>query len=483
MVSGIPWMNFTSLIFLFYFLPLFLLIYNLVSREKRDFLVLLGSCAFLGWGSPQSLLLLSATATLDYVAGRFISTSPSQWQKRLWMGVGIVENIAVLFYFKYWDFFIHEFSQALLLIGLPPIATTTLLLPLGISFFTFHKISYLVDVYSKKVQPAARFVDFAVYVALFPKLLQGPIVPYHLFASRLSVHDHDLNDTFQGLFRFAVGLGKKVLIADVLGEAADHVFQLNFGSMTCGYAWLGILCYTFQIYFDFSGYTDMAIGIGRMLGFSIPENFNQPYLSRNFPEFWRRWHITLSAWFREYLYIPLGGNRGSTVRTYFNLWIVFLLSGLWHGSNWTFLVWGIYHGFFMVAERRWEISRKLGRSLSLPLTFVLLMIGWVFFRSQNLGAALHYLQKLFLLSPMDPAAPVALLPDIISNRGIFVLVLACFLSFVPQARVLALWETVSSMLGLKPLFRLQIAALSIVLILTLAAAINSHFRPFIYFRF
>jgi alginate O-acetyltransferase complex protein AlgI len=294
------------------------------------------------------------------------------------MITGIIENVGVLFYFKYWNFFIREFNQALSLIGLHSTAAGDVLLPLGISFFTFHKISYLVDVYLSKVQPPDQFLDFAVYVTLFPKLIQGPIVPYHHFVSQLPNHDHVLHDTSEGLFRFCIGLGKKVLIADVLGEVADNVFQLKFASMTCGYAWLGILCYTFQIYFDFAGYSDMAIGIGRMLGFRIPENFNQPYLAQNFREFWRRWHITLSDWFKEYLYIPLGGNRVSPSRNYLNLWIVFFVSGIWHGANWTFVIWGIYHGLFIVVEKRFGLSKRLGKGLSIPLTFFLIMIGWVF---------------------------------------------------------------------------------------------------------
>jgi len=476
-------MNFSSPIFLFYFLPLFLLIYNLISREKRNFVILLGSCLFFCWGSLPSALLLFLTSILDYCFGHLISSSQRQRTKRFWMLIGIIENVGVLFYFKYWNFFIHEFTQALSSIGLTSTAAGDVLLPVGISFFTFHKISYLVDVYSNKAQPLDRFLDFAIYVTFFPKLIQGPIVPYHYFASQLPNHDHALHDTFEGLFRFCIGLSKKVLIADVLGEVADNVFQLKFVSMTCGYAWLGILCYTFQIYFDFAGYSDMAIGIGRMVGFRIPENFNQPYLAQNFPEFWRRWHITLSNWFKEYLYIPLGGNRGSPPRNYLNLWIVFFVSGLWHGANWTFIIWGMYHGFFIVAERRFEISRKLGKSLSISLTFFLIMIGWVFFRSENLGFSIQYLQKLFLLSPVDPVAPTVLLPEIITNRGMVILFIAFLISFIPGTRAVALWETLFPAISLKQVSWLKISLLTITFILALAALINSQFKPFIYFRF
>ena len=476
-------MNFSSPIFLFYFLPLFLLIYNLISPEKRNFVILLGSCVFFCWGSLPSALLLFLTSILDYFFGSLISNSQGPRTKRFWMILGIFENVGVLFYFKYWNFAIREFNQVLSLMGLNAMAAGDVLLPLAISFFTFHKISYLVDVYSNKVQPADRFWDFAVYVMLFPKLIQGPIIPYHRFVSQLLNHDHGFHDTFEGLFRFCIGLGKKVLIADVLGEAADNVFQLKFASMTCGYAWLGILCYTFQIYFDFAGYSDMAIGIGRMMGFRIPENFNQPYLAQSFPEFWKRWHMTLSNWFKEYLYIPLGGNRVSLARNYLNLWIVFFVSGVWHGANWTFIIWGMYHGFFIIAERRFEISRKLGKSLSICLTFFLIMIGWVFFRSENLGFSVQYLQKLFLLAPADSAVPAVLLAEIITNRGMVILFIAFLISFIPKGMAVALWKTLFPAISLNQVSWLKISLSTTTLILALAALINSHFRPFIYFRF
>jgi alginate O-acetyltransferase complex protein AlgI len=476
-------MSFSSPIFLFYFLPLFLLIYNLISREKRNVVLLLGSCVFFCWGSLPSALLLFLTSILDYCFGNFISSSTLQRTKRFWMIAGIVENVGVLFYFKFWNFFIREFNQALSLTGLNSIAAGDVLLPLGISFFTFHKISYLVDVYLNKVQPPDQFWDFAVYVTFFPKLIQGPIVPYHHFVPQLPNHVHTLDDTFEGLFRFCIGLGKKILIADVLGEIADNIFHLRFASMTCGHAWLGILCYTFQIYFDFAGYSDMAIGIGRMLGFTIPENFNQPYLAQNFQEFWRRWHMTLSAWFKEYLYIPLGGNRVSPARNYLNLWIVFFVSGLWHGANWTFILWGIYHGFFIVVEKRFGLSRRLGKSLSISLTFFLIMVGWVFFRSENLGFSIQYLAKLFLLSPVDPAAPPVLLTEITTNRGMVILCIAFLISFIPRTRAVALWGALFPPISPKQVSWLKMSVSVTTFILALAALINSHFKPFIYFRF
>ena len=476
-------MNFSSLIFLFYFLPLFLFIYNLISPGRRNLVILLGSCVFICWGSLLSAFLLFLTSILDHFLGNLISSSQSRRTKHFWTFIGIIENVGVLFYFKYWNFFLQELTRFFPLINPSSTVAGDILLPVGISFFTFHKISYLMDVCSNKVPPADRLLDFAVYVTFFPKLIQGPIVLYHNFASQLSNHDHVLQDTFEGVFRFCMGLGKKVLIADVLGGVADHVFQLKFTSMTCGYAWLGILCYTFQIYFDFGGYSDMAIGIGRMLGFRIPENFNQPYLAENFPEFWRRWHITLSGWFREYLYIPLGGSRVSPVRNYLNLWTVFLASGLWHGAKWTFIIWGVYHGLFIVVEKKFGLSKKLGKTLSISLTFFLVMVGWVFFRSDNLGFSIQYLRKLFLLSSVDLAAPPLLLPEIATNRSMVVLFMAFLMSFIPRTGAIALWEALFPRLRLKQVPWVKIGLLVTTFILSLAALINNHFKPFIYFRF
>jgi alginate O-acetyltransferase complex protein AlgI len=397
----------------------------------------------------------------------------------------VIENIGVLLYFKYSTFFVQGANQALSIAGLRPIIWGQVLLPLGISFITFHKISYLADVYSRKAEPAETFVDYATYLALFPKLIQGPIIRYQNIAKELRNHDHDIKDTLDGLFRFSVGLAKKVLIADVLGESVDKIFRLDFASLNSFHAWLGIVCYTFQIYFDFSGYSDMGIGLAQMLGFRFQENFNRPYLSHNFTEFWRRWHITLSAWFKEYLYIPLGGNRVSRGRNYLNLWIVFVVCGLWHGANWTFIIWGIYHGCFLVADKMFliKVSKKWGNIVNTCLTFFLVMIGWVFFRSENIGFALNYLRSLFLFTSGNPALSNVPTVELITNRGIFVMIVAALISFCPDSVVSAVRGKAFAQWSKPGMLWVKMGVLALFFVLSFATLTNNGFRPFIYFRF
>ncbi len=478
-------MGFSSFAFLVYFCPLFLLLYNSTSRKNENVILLVASYIFYIWDSPQGAVILILTSLLDFLLVKWMAASHSPTQRKSIFVLLIIENIGVLVYFKYSNFFIQEANQVLPLLGLKPIIWGRALLPLGISFITFHKISYVFDIYSRKAEPVGGFVDFAAYLSLFPKLLQGPIIRYHKIADELKDHGHNLNDTFDGLFRFSIGLAKKVLIADVLGEITDKVFQLDFASMNCRYAWLGILCYTFQIYFDFSGYSDMAIGLGQMLGFRFQENFNRPYLSQNFTEFWRRWHITLSNWFKEYLYIPMGGNRVSRGRNYLNLWTVFLISGLWHGANWTFIIWGIYHGFFLLADKIFliRISRRLGKTMNTYLTFFLVMIGWLFFRSENVAFAIKYLQKLFVFSTTGPATSYVPASQLFTNRGIFVIIVAAMISFIPESFVSAVQAKAMSQWRESQIIWLKIGVVSLFFLLSFAALVNNNFKPFIYFRF
>jgi len=448
-------------------------------------ILLFASYTFYIWGSLQGAIILILTTLIDFFLVKWMTTASSSRQRKSIFVLSVIENIGILIYFKYSNFFVQDVNQAISLLGAKPIIWNQVLLPLGISFITFHKISYLVDVYSRKAESAGSFVNYATYLALFPKLIQGPIMRYQNMADELKNHDHDINDTFDGLFRFSIGLAKKVLVADVLGEGADRVFHLGFASMNSTYAWFGIVCYTFQIYFDFSGYSDMAIGLGRMMGFRFQENFNRPYLSQNFTEFWRRWHITLSTWFKEYLYIPLGGNRCSRGRNYLNLWVVFLVCGLWHGANWTFVIWGIYHGCFLVADKMFfiRISRKWGSIINTWLTFFLVTIGWVFFRSENIDFALKYLRKLFFLSSGNPTFSNVPTAELITNRGIFIIIVAAVISFCPgsfvstvQGKVLAQWSK-------SRILWVEMGVLVLFFALSFATLSNNSFRPFIYFRF
>lgn len=477
-------MGFTSFVFLLIFLPLFLLLYSVTSAKHKNLMILCGSYIFYIWGSPAAALILLVTTLVDFLLVKLMASSIFDKQRKAIFVIALLENIIVLAYFKYSDFFIYELNNVISLFGLKPIVWASVLLPLGISFITFHKISYLMDVYYRKVHPAESFIDFAAYVAFFPKLIQGPIIRYHNIVDDLKSRHHHINDIFDGLFRFCVGLAKKVLIADVLGEVADKAFQanLNILTLTTSNAWLGIFCYTFQIYFDFSGYSDMAIGIARMLGFKFQENFNRPYLAKNFTEFWRRWHISLSNWFREYLYIPLGGNRVSTIRNYLNLWIVFLICGLWHGPNWTFIVWGIYHGLFIIADKLFlmKMYRKAGKTISFVSTFFFIMMGWVLFRSESIEFAVNYLRILF---GGDSYSNLSIpLSQMISNQGIFVLIVAALISFIPETTASTLQKAFARLDDSQILW-LKTGAIFLIICLSFSSLVNNGFTPFIYFRF
>jgi alginate O-acetyltransferase complex protein AlgI len=477
-------MGFTSFVFLLIFLPLFLFLYNITFAKRKNMMILCASYIFYIWGSPKGALILLITTLTDFLLVKLMASSSFINQRKAILIISLIENIGILAYFKYSNFFLHELNIMISVFSFKPIIWGQVLLPLGMSFIIFHKISYLIDVYYRRVQPAKSFIDFAAYVALFPKLLQGPIIRYHNIADQLKNRDHNINDTFDGFFRFCVGLAKKVLIADILGEVADKVFQLNLSSLNTSKAWLGIFCYTLQIYFDFSGYSDMAIGIARMLGFRFQENFNRPYLAQNFTEFWRRWHISLSNWFKEYLYIPLGGNRVSSIRNYLNLWIVFLICGLWHGANWTFIIWGIYHGFFLISDKVFlmKITKKLGETISTFFTFFFIMIGWVFFRSENIEFAIKYLKIFFGFSCSSLSLPYIPLTEMINNRGIFIVIVAALISFIPETIVSA-GQKVFVKLDDSKILWLKTGTIFLFLLLSFASLVNNSFKPFIYFRF
>lgn len=399
-------MVFSSNIFLFLFLPLTLALYFLPLEKMgfakyKNYLLLTISLIFYSWGEACYIWLLGLSILGNYYFGRAISYQNKARQIKLFFA--LVFNLALLLYFKYANFlaenlgyFVHFiFPQSQFLIA------KTLLperLPIGISFFTFHAISYLIDIYRNKCRAQKNLLELALYIAFFPQLIAGPIVRYNMIEKYLQDRRYSIAATSYGIRRFIIGFGKKVIIANPLGEVADAIFSTQLDGLSSLMAWVGILCYTMQIYFDFSGYSDMAIGLARIFGFKFPENFNYPYISKSIKEFWRRWHMSLSAWFRDYVYIPLGGNKVGLVRQYFNLILVFFLCGLWHGASWNYVVWGLFHGFFLVFERI-----KIGKSfLEILPNFLrhfyvifVVMIGWVFFRSPDLSYAMGYLDLMF----------------------------------------------------------------------------------------
>jgi alginate O-acetyltransferase complex protein AlgI len=350
-------------------------------------------------------------------------------------------------------------------------------LPIGVSFIVFEKITYLVDLYRRVGRPAESLANYLLYVFLFPKLLAGPIIKYHDIEQQLRTREWSLEDLSAGIVRFTWGLAKKVWIADPLGAVADEVFGLSPGDLSFGHAWLGLTCFTLQIYFDFSGYSDMAIGLARLMGFRLLENFNVPYMAQNFTEFWRRWHISLSSWIRQYLYAPLGGNRMSVVRTYFNLVLCFFLSGLWHGAKWSFIVWGVYHGVFLIVDKvGWlRLQLRLPVWARIGTTFCLVSVGWVLFRAVDIGHAAYYLAALFNPARQDGTF-LYISPDVVAY--IVVGLVMCFLPGTQwYARVVATWTS----RAYAEVANLGLA--TVMLALAAAKMSNSTFNPFLYFRF
>ena len=478
-------MVFSSLTFIFVFLPVFLAIYYGAPQRLKNPVALMGSYFFYAWGEPRFVLILLASSLIDYHLGRRLALPASgSDQRRMVLALSLILNVGCLAFFKYANFAVDQANNLLAFSGSPPWTWETVALPIGISFFTFQKISYMVDVYRGTVGPARSFVNYALYVALFPQLIAGPIIRYHDVARQIETRLHNLTIFSEGVWRFSLGLGKKVLIANPMGQVADLAFSGGDGVLALPLAWLGILAYSFQIYFDFAGYSDMAIGLGRMMGFRFLENFNRPYISRSITEFWRRWHISLSNWMREYLYIPLGGNRKSRGHTYANLWIVFLISGLWHGAAWNFIFWGAYHGFFLTLERTPLLAwrKRLPGLPAALLTFLIVTVGWVFFRAETLPQALAYLGRMVDLSALDPGPLILEWREVLTPRTLLVFLAAGLISFFPEIGGRQQWfPSLRQVPGLALGFRYTTAG--VLLILAVASLATLSFNPFIYFRF
>ncbi len=482
-------MVFSSITFIFFFLPCVLLIYGVCGERLRNFILLLTSLLFYCWGEGVYLVVLLLSILMNYICGRCIIPTTSDTPSKTILTFGIIANLGLLFFFKYANFLVDNLNILLNGLHIPVIALQQVHLPIGISFFTFQAISYLIDVYKKKVQPQQNFISLSLYISLFPQLIAGPIVRYHHIAKALTKRSLNTPDFATGIERFIFGLAKKVLLANPLGAVADSVFSLPAAELSPAVAWLGAVCYTFQIYYDFSGYSDMAIGLGRMFGFHFPENFKYPYSSRSIREFWHRWHISLSSWFRDYLYIPLGGSRNGNLRTGINLITVFLFCGLWHGASWTFILWGLYHGFFLVLERTrfstflssiWSPARHL-------LTLLIILLGWVLFRSENLmQAQIFYTMMFGLLEKQVGAYPLLMLVD--TKIGME-LIVATLLSLPFYPRLLALFESCSSRLGKKQIlgqagcYILQLSLIASLTYFTVISLAAGAYNPFIYFRF
>jgi len=386
-------MVFSSLTFIGVFLPLTLVLYFAVQARLRNALLLMASLLFYAWGETFFTFVMLASIGLNYVLGLVIWRFRGRMLSHVALAIAVVGNLGLLAAFKYANFLVDNLNALLAFINISPFELEPVHLPIGISFFTFQALSYVIDVYRQDGEVQLNPLHLALYISLFPQLIAGPIVRYQHIADQLKHRIINAERFAHGIRRFLIGLGKKVLLANTFAYAADDIFGLNPDFLSPGLAWVGILSYAFQIYFDFSGYSDMAIGLGHMFGFEFLENFQWPYIAQSIQEFWRRWHISLSTWFRDYLYIPLGGSRRGSFRTHTNLVIVFLLCGLWHGASWTFVLWGMYHGIFLVAERtrfgRWISGSP--RPLRHVYCLMTVLVGWVFFRAETLQQALAFL--------------------------------------------------------------------------------------------
>lgn len=473
-------MVFSSVIFLLYFLPIFLILYFLSPEKWKNGLALLGSCFFYIWGAPEFFFIVVLSIILDFYLVKLFSLSRGKLRKWL-MALAVFLNVGILLVAKYLNFFVANLNAVLESIGIDGVAWTAIILPIGISFITFQKLSYVIDCYQQKVKPLDRLSDYALYILLFPQLIAGPIVRYNEVAAQLTdrKENQNINNKVSGLLRFLVGLAKKVLIANTLGEVVDEVFLMDPEGMSSSIAWLGIIAYSFQIYFDFSGYSDMAIGIALMMGFKFPENFNYPYISGSITEFWRRWHMTLGNWMRDYLYIPLGGNRVSSRRMYINLWIVFLISGFWHGAAWTFVFWGAWHGLFLVLDRLFlkDKLKQVGPVPAMLFTYLIVLIGWVFFRSENLSYAAHYLGKMFAFDFSSPGI-------YLNSQFWFFLFIGMICSF--SGIIKQIEKHAISFYQVGAQFRYTFLKATVCLFLTwicMTSIFSSAFNPFIYFKF
>lgn len=390
-------MVFSSIIFILFFLPAFILTYYVMPKKVRNYILLIFSLVFYAWGAPSFILFLVPSTIINFYLVHAMARSKGTIAK-LYLAANIALNLGLLLYFKYANFFLENVNYIRDWLNFSPIEWTYIILPIGISFFTFQSITYSVDVYRKIHQPLKNPFNYMLYIMMFPQMIAGPIVRFIDIADQITGRKEKLEDFLHGFYRFSIGLAKKVLIADILGLEVDRIMALDYASMDSSLAWVGIIAYTFQLYFDFSGYSDMAIGIGRMIGFKFPENFNNPYVARSVTEFWRRWHITFSVFMKNYLYYPLGGSRVDTNRRlYFNLWFVFLISGLWHGASWNFVIYGAFHGIFLVLERIFllKVLDKIGVLPSVLFTFFVIVLARVFFRIEELDQALLYFDALF----------------------------------------------------------------------------------------
>ncbi|WP_460293329.1 MBOAT family O-acyltransferase [Clostridium tertium] len=467
-------MLFSSSVFIFIFLPLVLFLYYISGKKIRNYILLLASLIFYAWGGVNYLKILMVSILINYIFGLLIDKTVDRSHLRKFILIlGIILNLALLFYYKYYDFFIENINNILNM----NLELKRIVLPIGISFFTFQGMSYIIDIYRNDGKVNKNIFSVALYISFFPQLVAGPIIKYKIIDEQIRVRKESIDYFSYGINRFVIGLGKKIIISDMLGAISDNIFLLaNSSGIDMITAWIGAICYTLQIYFDFSGYSDMAIGLGHLFGFKFPENFNYPYISRSITEFWRRWHISLSTWFKEYLYIPLGGNRRGNV--YFNLFVVFLVTGLWHGASWNFVIWGLWHGMFMIIERvirneNWY--KKIPSFIKIFITLFIVIIGWVLFKATTLEEGLKYLSIMFGLSNFSN---ITFEYTYFISRKFIVLIIIGIMASTPIFK-----KIFNRYRGIKVFELIKTILIILLFIISIIFMVNSTYSPFIYFQF
>lgn len=470
-------MVFSSIIFLFYFIPVLFILYAIAPKKLKNLVMIAGSFVFYAWGEIRFLPVMTALSVEDYICGRMMEKHRNNERKRrMYMLISVLSNLSVLIFFKYTNFFVGNFCA---LFGIKDVSVN-IILPIGVSFNTFQSISYAIDVYRGTTRCEPSYYNYLCYTTLFPQIIAGPIVRYVTVEDDLEDHSMTLDNLSAGLRRFIIGLGKKVLIANNVGLLWDEVSSGSTGEMSVMLYWLGILAYTFQIYYDFSGYSDMAIGLARVFGFTFDENFNYPYISKSVTEFWRRWHITLGAWFRDYVYIPLGGNRCSKPRHILNIFIVWALTGFWHGASWNFILWGLYFAVILILEK-YIYGRTLERAPAFVrhiYTMFLVIVSWVIFYFEDIGCVRSYLSGMFGGAGV-PLCNKNALYYLFSYSIVFIFA-TLFATPLPGRLV---EYTESERMTRKTAFFAATACYVVIFVSCIAYLVNSTYNPFLYFRF
>lgn len=469
-------MIFTSPIFLLFFLPFLLFCYFVVDKKFKNYILLIFSLLFYAWGEGRAINIMIIAISINYLIGIGIEKT-ERYVKKTMLIVGIITNLGILGYYKYFEFLLSNVNLALIKFDQPILANESILLPLGISFYTFQNISYIIDVFRGEIKAQYNWISYTLYVTFFAHLVAGPVVRYAHISAEITDRNTNLDLFFEGTKRFIVGSGKKIIIANPVGLVADSIFDTH---AECGFFvyWLGILCYAIQIYFDFSGYSDMAIGIARMFGFYFHENFNMPYLATSVTDFWRRWHISLSTWFRDYVYIPLGGNKFGKLNQLRNIFIVFFLTGLWHGASWNFIIWGVIHGVFMILEKIWLLKtlEKVPVIVSRIYLLSFILLTWVLFKANNMTQAWEYLQNMFAFSSIGDLSMLSLLDLEVSISIIAGIILAFGIH-------IKIFEYLKEKISNQLLFIFQYAYLICLLLLCIINISIESYNPFIYYRF